>query len=495
MEGKDGACWFNARRDGKLNFALAFCTAWDVFCGGCRADEQHLDEQEILHASPNLLITHWLQTYTEKDKQNKTLEPHHGPGTVSETRDPVNTDCTIQGSSMIMDTLTGVLSGAPLDTGPSTFSLSFDTFKLLGSEMEVLDPPPSKTHPPHHYPTVDIRLVNPSARVKKEEEEEMEDDTLNTPVSTSADVSTFFCTDTTISDPVPITDMLDSEPCQTLRSCDALLESYRMLWDSDTKMRTGNETIVNSVFKRSVRDGKPVASCRLGPHANLERVYFCNRRLARLRKNPPRGCVVVTDVAPLRFGSSRLPSINYTDHNLPTLDHHRGLRTGAPTYPWVPVEGPYNRRSSMPMAQVDSCCRRFSPCQSPVHPTNYGGYGHGPWWPSSVPGRVPTVPQDMHYYRRNRSGHYMNRYNGKLVKTSYNWVGSYVLGKCEKVRHLGLLCTLTFLPEPPVKHNTSAPKCPSIPGDPVLILLQNSYASTGAWESALMATGAFLAVE
>ncbi|GFR18960.1 uncharacterized protein TNCT_486151 [Trichonephila clavata] len=106
---------------------------------------------------------------------------------------------------MIMDTLTGVLSGAPLDTGPSTFSLSFDTFKLLGSEMESLDPPPTKLHPPHHYPTVDIRLVNPSARVKKEEEEGMEDDTLNTPVSTSADVSTFFCTDTTISDPVPIT--------------------------------------------------------------------------------------------------------------------------------------------------------------------------------------------------------------------------------------------------------------------------------------------------
>ncbi|GBM22383.1 hypothetical protein AVEN_166645-1 [Araneus ventricosus] len=133
---------------------------------------------------------------------------------------------------MIMDTLTGVLSGAPLDTGPSTFSLSFDTFKLLGSEMEVLDPPPSKPAP--HYPTVDIRLVNPSARVKKEDEGEegMEDDTLNTPVSTSADVSTFFCTDTTISDPVPITDMLDSESCQTLRSCDALLESYRMLWDS-----------------------------------------------------------------------------------------------------------------------------------------------------------------------------------------------------------------------------------------------------------------------
>ncbi|GIY17069.1 uncharacterized protein CDAR_251231 [Caerostris darwini] len=104
---------------------------------------------------------------------------------------------------MIMDTLTGVLTGTPLDTGPSTFSLSFDTFKLLGSEMEMLDPPPLKPS----YPTVDIRLVNPSTRIKKEDEEGdgMEDDTLNTPVSTSADVSTFFCTDTTISDPVPIT--------------------------------------------------------------------------------------------------------------------------------------------------------------------------------------------------------------------------------------------------------------------------------------------------
>ncbi|XP_035226735.1 early growth response protein 1-B-like isoform X1 [Stegodyphus dumicola] len=135
---------------------------------------------------------------------------------------------------MIMDTL-GVLTGAPLDTGPhQPFSLSFDTFKLIGGDMETPDPSASKSSPHHHYPTVDIRLVNPTARVKKENEEEegMEDDTLNTPVSTSADVSTFFCTDTTISDPVPITDMFDSEMCHTLRSCDALLESYRTPWDS-----------------------------------------------------------------------------------------------------------------------------------------------------------------------------------------------------------------------------------------------------------------------
>lgn len=101
---------------------------------------------------------------------------------------------------MIMDTLTGVLSG---DTGPGTFSLSFDTFKLLGSDIGDLEqPPPSKSSA---FPTVDIRLVNPKIKKEDGEEEEMEDDTLNTPVSTSADVSTFFCTDTTISDPVPIT--------------------------------------------------------------------------------------------------------------------------------------------------------------------------------------------------------------------------------------------------------------------------------------------------
>ncbi|XP_054720745.1 E3 SUMO-protein ligase EGR2-like [Uloborus diversus] len=131
---------------------------------------------------------------------------------------------------MIMDTI-GPLTGAPLETGPShpSFSLSFDTFKLTGVE-EV------KSSPPHHHyhPTVDIRLVNPAARVKKEDQDEegMEDDTLNTPVSTSADVSTFFCTDTTISDPVPITDMFDPDKCRNFRSCDALLDSLRIPWNS-----------------------------------------------------------------------------------------------------------------------------------------------------------------------------------------------------------------------------------------------------------------------
>lgn len=105
------------------------------------------------------------------------------------------------GSNMIMDTLTGVLSGG--DTGHGTFSLSFDTFKLLGSDIGDLEqPPPSKSSA---FPTVDIRLVNPKIKKEDGDEEEAEDDTLNTPVSTSADVSTFFCTDTTISDPVPIT--------------------------------------------------------------------------------------------------------------------------------------------------------------------------------------------------------------------------------------------------------------------------------------------------
>ncbi|GFR18962.1 hypothetical protein TNCT_486161 [Trichonephila clavata] len=69
MEGKDRVCWFNVRSDGKLNFALAFCTAWDVFADGrCRADQQHPDEQGILHA----LITCRLQTYTGSNRlQNK----------------------------------------------------------------------------------------------------------------------------------------------------------------------------------------------------------------------------------------------------------------------------------------------------------------------------------------------------------------------------------------------------------------------------------------
>ncbi|XP_021001281.1 early growth response protein 1-B isoform X2 [Parasteatoda tepidariorum] len=104
---------------------------------------------------------------------------------------------------MIMDTLSSVLAGVPLDTGPSTFSLSFDTFKLGGDVDDGSKP----LAPQHPYPTVDVRLVNPTVRIKKEDQEEgmEEDDTLNTPVSTSADVSTFFCTDTTISDPVPIT--------------------------------------------------------------------------------------------------------------------------------------------------------------------------------------------------------------------------------------------------------------------------------------------------
>ncbi|KAG8195673.1 hypothetical protein JTE90_003818 [Oedothorax gibbosus] len=142
---------------------------------------------------------------------------------------------------MIMDTLSGVLSG---DTGPGTFSLSFDTFKLLGSDIGDLEPPKST------FPTVDIRLVQP--RIKKEDGEEgseAEDDTLNTPVSTSADVSTFFCTDTTISDPVPITDILDSETCLTLRSCDALLQSYRMLWDSGVSSNLRTRNIKGKTFK------------------------------------------------------------------------------------------------------------------------------------------------------------------------------------------------------------------------------------------------------
>lgn len=97
------------------------------------------------------------------------------------------TEPTDSGSRMIMDTL-----------GPQAFSLSFGNFKIIGGDE--LDP--SDPTPPH--PTVDIRLVNPC--VKKEDESEgMEDDTLNTPVSTSSDVNTFFLADNTISDPVPIT--------------------------------------------------------------------------------------------------------------------------------------------------------------------------------------------------------------------------------------------------------------------------------------------------
>lgn len=86
-----------------------------------------------------------------------------------------------------------------MDTlGPQAFSLSFGNFKIIGGEeLDPSDPPP-----PH--PTVDIRLVNPCIK-KEDEAETTEDDTLNTPVSTSSDVNTFFLADTTISDPVPIT--------------------------------------------------------------------------------------------------------------------------------------------------------------------------------------------------------------------------------------------------------------------------------------------------
>ncbi|GIY08536.1 hypothetical protein CEXT_190921 [Caerostris extrusa] len=80
-------------------------------------------------------------------------------------------------------------------------------------------------------------------------------------------------------------------------------------------------------------------------------------------------------------------------------------------------------------------------------------------WAMVAPARVPAAPQDMHYYRRNRGGHYMNRYNGREKKN------------------------LTFA-QPPVRIRTTlAPQ--SIPGDPISILLQNSYASTGAWELTL----------
>lgn len=109
----------------------------------------------------------------------------------------------------------------------------------------------------------------------------------------------------------------------------------------------------------------------------------------------------------------------------PTLDHHRSPRTSSvPTYPWAstgPTEDHHkwhpapvhtSRRPAMPMAQVDSCCRRFSPCQGPLYPSAHGG--HGPWWPSAVAGRAPVAPQDLHYYRRSRANHYVNRYTGEF---------------------------------------------------------------------------------
>ncbi|GIY08539.1 uncharacterized protein CEXT_190951 [Caerostris extrusa] len=153
---------------------------------------------------------------------------------------------TTQGSSMIMDTLTGVLTGTP-GHGSQHLQPQLRHLQTAGERDGNLGPTPLKPS----YPTVDIRLVNPSTRIKKEDEEGegMEDDTLNTPVSTSADVSTFFCTDTTISDPVPITDMLDSESCQTLRSCDALLESYRMLWDSGPHISSVSDSTRDDVTR------------------------------------------------------------------------------------------------------------------------------------------------------------------------------------------------------------------------------------------------------
>lgn len=124
----------------------------------------------------------YLITVVWKQVKTKQTNFYNQNRTVSESEEP-----TDSGSRMIMDTL-----------GPQAFSLSFGNFKITGGEeLDPSDPPP-----PH--PTVDIRLVNPC--VKKEDEAEgTEDDTLNTPVSTSSDVNTFFLADNTISDPVPIT--------------------------------------------------------------------------------------------------------------------------------------------------------------------------------------------------------------------------------------------------------------------------------------------------
>lgn len=106
------------------------------------------------------------------------------------------------------------LAQVTLTPEPQTFSLSFDTYKLPdesddgGSPKSVLDSLTSRGDEPatagEHTPgspgsatdpvSIDTAL-NP-------------DDSLNTPVSTSADVSAFFNVVPSISDPIPITGRL-----------------------------------------------------------------------------------------------------------------------------------------------------------------------------------------------------------------------------------------------------------------------------------------------
>lgn len=154
-----------------------------------------------------------------------------------------------------LDTLTHVTSLS--DTTTPSFSLSFDTFKPP-LQLVVAANDGSSSSPPESGEDEGGSKTAPSG-IKVEPE----DDTLNTPVSTSADVSTFFCTDTTISDPVPITTAEASDPVHG--------RSDETMFPSSSSPQDSNHSSTTHISYRGTftTTSTPVTSSAISPSAWL----------------------------------------------------------------------------------------------------------------------------------------------------------------------------------------------------------------------------------